>query len=189
MTCSGSIIRFSHRHEYSDNCICLIEWHSRTMAVISLSCACKRTVCESYKCRERGQFNRGDSIRGKKVSVSIGKPEARIKALLSWKFTVWQLKLKGSFTHHIREIWWLIMSLATYTRIKIPQLHMEKITVVLSVLLFCPKKSCLSPAADQGSSCSWMAVMMWRDSEQNPFAHHVFVTIHYCVVVVTVSRN
>ena len=37
------IIRFSHRHVYSDNCSCLIEQHSRTMAVFWLSCACKRT--------------------------------------------------------------------------------------------------------------------------------------------------
>ena len=46
MTCSSPIIRFSHRHVYSDNCRCLIEWHSGTMAVIWLSCACKRT--DSY---------------------------------------------------------------------------------------------------------------------------------------------
>ena len=31
------VIRFSHRHVYSDNCSCLIELHSRTMAVIRLS--------------------------------------------------------------------------------------------------------------------------------------------------------
>ena len=45
MTYSGPIIRFSH--VYSDNCNCLIEEHSRTMAVIRLSCACKRT--DSHK--------------------------------------------------------------------------------------------------------------------------------------------
>ena len=37
------IIRFSHRHVYSDICCCLIEYHSRTMAVIRLSHACKCT--------------------------------------------------------------------------------------------------------------------------------------------------
>ena len=39
------VIRFSHQHVYSDNCSCLIEQHSGTMAVIWLSCACKRTDC------------------------------------------------------------------------------------------------------------------------------------------------
>ena len=39
------INRFSHRHVYSNNCSCPIEEHSRTMAVISLSGACKHTVC------------------------------------------------------------------------------------------------------------------------------------------------
>ena len=33
------VIRFCHRHVYSDNCSCLIEQHSRIMAVIRLSCA------------------------------------------------------------------------------------------------------------------------------------------------------
>ena len=37
------VIQFSHWHVYSDNCSCLIEEHSRTMAVIRLSCACKHT--------------------------------------------------------------------------------------------------------------------------------------------------
>ena len=37
------VIQFSHWHVYSDNCSCLIEQHSRTMAVIWLSCACKHT--------------------------------------------------------------------------------------------------------------------------------------------------
>ena len=41
MTCSSPIIRFSYRHVYSDNC------SRRTMAVIRLSCACKRTDCHS----------------------------------------------------------------------------------------------------------------------------------------------
>ena len=39
------VILFSHRHVYSDNCSCLIEQHSRTMAVTRLSCACERTDC------------------------------------------------------------------------------------------------------------------------------------------------
>ena len=38
------VIRFSHRHVYSDICSCLIEKHRRTVAVICLSCACKRAV-------------------------------------------------------------------------------------------------------------------------------------------------
>ena len=42
--------------------------------------------------------------------------------------------------------------------------------------------------ADPESSRSWIAVIMWRDSEQKTVAHHVFVTFHYCVVV-TVSGN
>ena len=37
------IIRFSHWHQYSDSCSCLIEKHSQTMAVIRLSCSCKHT--------------------------------------------------------------------------------------------------------------------------------------------------
>ena len=39
------VIRFSHRHVCTDNCSCLIEQHSRTIAVIWLSCACKHTDC------------------------------------------------------------------------------------------------------------------------------------------------
>ena len=42
------IIRFSHRHVYSDNCSCPVELHSRAMAVIRLSCACKCTECWCY---------------------------------------------------------------------------------------------------------------------------------------------
>ena len=37
------VIRFSHRHVYSDNCSCLIELHSQTIAIIWLSCACTCT--------------------------------------------------------------------------------------------------------------------------------------------------
>ena len=37
--------RFSLRHVYSDNCSCPIEEHSRTIAVIGLGGACKRTEC------------------------------------------------------------------------------------------------------------------------------------------------
>ena len=35
--------RFTHRHVYSDNCSCPIAEHIGTMALIGLSCACKRT--------------------------------------------------------------------------------------------------------------------------------------------------
>ena len=40
-----TIIWFSHQHVYSDNCSCLTEQRSRTLAVIWLSCACKHTGC------------------------------------------------------------------------------------------------------------------------------------------------
>lgn len=39
------------------------------------------------------------------------------------------------------------------------------------------------------SRTSWMVVIMWCDSEQKTWPHHVFVTFHFCVVVVTVSGN
>ena len=35
--------RFTHRHVLPDNCSCPIAEHSTTMALIGLSCACKRT--------------------------------------------------------------------------------------------------------------------------------------------------
>ena len=37
--------RFTHSHVYADNCSCPIEEHSQAMALIELSCACKRTEC------------------------------------------------------------------------------------------------------------------------------------------------
>ena len=37
--------RFTRRHVELDNCSCPIAEHSRTMALIELSCACKRTDC------------------------------------------------------------------------------------------------------------------------------------------------
>ena len=39
------VIPFSHWHVHLDNSSCLIELHSRTVAVIRLRCACKRTEC------------------------------------------------------------------------------------------------------------------------------------------------
>ena len=57
--------------------------------------------------------------------------------------------------------------------------------------LVCPTLchiSARNTAADPESSCSWMAVIMWYDSEQKTVTHHVFVTFHFCVVL-TVSGN
>lgn len=53
-----------------------------------------------------------------------------------------------------------------------------KASVILSVLptfvTFMPKKQCVSPAAEQGSSHSWVAVIMWSNSEQNISTHRIF---------------
>lgn len=62
-----------------------------------------------------------------------------------------------------------------------------KASVILSVLptfvTFMPKKQCVSPAAEQGSSHSWVAVIMWSNSEQNISTHrfstHFIWTQHY----------
>ena len=45
------VIQFSHWHVYSDNCSYLIEKHSRTIAVILIRCAYKRTEHEKDKHR------------------------------------------------------------------------------------------------------------------------------------------
>ena len=53
------VIQFSHWHVYSDSCSCLIEQHSRTMAVIRQSCACKHTDCHCivlFEYSSRGQI-------------------------------------------------------------------------------------------------------------------------------------
>ena len=39
--------RFTRRHVHSDNCSCPVAKHSRTMALIKLSCACKHTDCHT----------------------------------------------------------------------------------------------------------------------------------------------
>lgn len=44
-------------------------------------------------------------------------------------------------------------------------------------------------AAELSGSCIGIEVIMWRDSQQKNLTHHVSVSLHYSVVVVTVSVN
>ena len=64
-----------------------------------------------------------------------------------------------------------------------------KVSVILSVLptfiTFLLEKWCLAQIAEPGSSCSWMAMIMWWDLEPKHLTHHV--TFCYCVVVGNVS--
>ena len=83
--------------------------------------------------------------------------------------------------------------------IKMSLLSDETITTVIKVALHGRKEGgtsilchwfCISCIVSSPCSrTSWMVVIMWCDLEQKTWPHHVFVTFHYCVVVVTVSGN